>query len=236
MKTSFGLFFTRPFRDAFAGLEKQLEGASGLRGLILSTLSLVISWWIYVPIHELLHAFGCWVTGGTVTELMIARKYGGDLLAKLFPFVVGGGDYAGRLTGFDTGGSDLVYLATDFMPFVLSVFPGVLLLRLCMDRRSPFLFGAALILGFAPLYNFSGDFFEMGSILVTRLAGADYYFVRSDDVFRLMGELADAGETRVVAYGLVAASFAVAVLLSFATYALGRWVADKILLRRADSV
>ena len=214
--------------------------------MMLVVLGFIVTWFLYVPVHELLHAVGCWATGGTVTELQIDTKYGGGILKQWFPFVVaGGGPYAGRLTGFDTHGSDLVYLATDFMPFVLSLFPGVSLLFVCRRRSRPWLLGASVVLGLAPFYNATGDYYEMGSIVVTRVwtwsVGADsgtlgYTFVRSDDVFRLLGELiatrtelglTSAGRVLVTA-GLVVLSMAVSILLAFASYAAGRVLAVRV--------
>ena len=40
-----------------------------------------MSWYVYVPIHELLHALGCAATGGTVTTLEVQTQYGGAILA-----------------------------------------------------------------------------------------------------------------------------------------------------------
>ena len=129
-------------------MESMVKSGNPYLGMLLLLVSMSLSWFVYVPIHELLHAAGCAATGGSVTVLEIQRLYGGALLAEVFPFVVPGGEYAGRLSGFDTHGSDLVYLATDALPFALSVFPGVFLLHLCTRRRRPFLFGLAAVLGF----------------------------------------------------------------------------------------
>lgn len=203
--------------------------------------SLVVTWFVYVPIHELLHAGGCAVTGGTVTELQIAPQYGGALFARWFPFVVSGGDYAGRLSGFDTHESDLIYLATDFAPYLLTVLVGVPLLRACTRKWRPITLGSAVVIGLAPLYNIFGDYFEMGSILITRASsaiglGADrpaFESLRSDDVFKLVGELftksetlalSGAGDTAIAAL-LILLSFALGIVLAILTYALGDLVA-----------
>ena len=61
--------------------------------------------------------------------------------------VVVGGDHAGRLSGFDTGGSDLVYLAADCAPYLLTVLVGVPLLVLAGRRRRPLLLGVGAVLG-----------------------------------------------------------------------------------------
>ncbi|HUU85518.1 MAG TPA: hypothetical protein VM243_18620 [Phycisphaerae bacterium] len=207
------------------------------RAIVLAVVSAAITWFVYVPIHELLHAAGCGVTGGTVTELQIAPHYGGALLELMFPFVVCGGDYAGRLSGFDTGGSDPVYLATDLAPFLLTVFIGVPMLRACTRAHRPVLFGASLVVGLAPVYNLFGDYHEMGSILTTRAAAlvtgapsvedSPFAALRSDDIFKLIEQIRtqteqlDLSLSTPMALLLVGVSFVVGVLLALATYALG---------------
>ena len=173
--------------------------------------------------------------------LEIKPMYGGKILARYFSFVEPGGPYAGRLREFKRD-DDLIYLATDFGPFVLSVLFGVVLLRLCGRRRRPWLFGPAVVLGAAPFYNLSGDYFEMGSIITTRVAtwlsGATghpprFAGVRSDDVFALIGQLitnpAELGLVGAGAIGigalLIVVSMTVAVVLAFLTYAAGDVVA-----------
>ncbi len=164
-----------------------------------------------------------------------------SILAEHIPFVVSGSNYAGQLTGFDTKGSDLCYLATDFGPFVLTVLFGVALVKICMKKRRPIVFGIAMVVGLASFYNIPGDYFEMGSIITTRAVtvltggGPDIAFVgiRSDDVFTLIqniftkpAELGLAGFGNVViALLLVVVSLVVDVFLAFATYAAGGAVA-----------
>ena len=133
-------------------------------GLFLATIA---CWWVYVPAHELLHAFGCRAAGGRVTELRIAPLYGGRLLALVFPFVRAQGEYAGRLEGFDTGGSDLVYIATDLAPYLLSIAAAFPLLRRARRRRSALSFGAGAVLVAAPIMGLVGDYFEVAGILVS---------------------------------------------------------------------
>lgn len=214
-------------------------------------VSLVVTWFVYVPIHELLHAGGCLVTGGDVTELQIAPQYGGSLLAQWFPFVVSGGEYAGRLSGSDYKGSDLIYLATVFAPYLLTVLIGLPLIRACTRKWRPLMLGAAVVIGLAPFYNIFGDYFEMGSIIVTRAAsavglGADspaYESLRSDDVFKLIGELVMKPETlalsgfgdRVLASLIVLLSFVLGIALAILTYALGDQFARLVLRSPATS-
>src|ERR1051325_6446569 len=108
-------FFSLPVADLLRGQQRVLRRGSDLAWLLGGLLA---GWWVYVPIHELLHAAGCLAAGGAVSRLEIDTIYGGALLARVFPWVVAGSDYAGRLSGFDTRGSDAIYLVTDLLPFV----------------------------------------------------------------------------------------------------------------------
>ncbi len=214
-----GAFFTAPVRDVLEGMDRCLDG---FRDLLLIAAGLVTGWWLYVPVHELLHAVACVATGGTISRLEIDPLYGGQFLARLLPFVESGGDYAGRLAGFDTGGSDLVYLATVFGPYLLTVIPGVWAMRRTGERGAAFFFGFWLPVALAPFVSLTGDAYEIGSILVTRLPPwADLTVLRSDDVFRLAGELAELADPP---WGGAALAFATGALWAFATYALGRWL------------
>lgn len=231
-------FLRQPLDATIAAMEPIVAGPRPLASFALVLLSMVACWYVYVPIHELLHALGCAATGGTVTTLEIQVQYGGSLLAKVFPFVSPGGEYAGRLSDFDTHGRDLTYLATDALPFALSVLLGVPALRACAHNRRPLLLGAASVLGLAPFYNLPGDYYEMGSILTTALASpfvGDFTALRADDLPRLIVELVSTPEalgttsTGAAAFAIVGVSTAVAVALAYATFFLGdalakRWV------------
>lgn len=239
-----------PLDDVLGAMEPIMRVRSPFRSLAPMMAAMVITWFVYVPIHELMHAYGCIVTGGTVTELEIKPMYGGSILARYFDFVTPGGPYAGRLSGFDTFDNDLIYLATDFAPFLLTVLIGVPLLRWCTRARRPWVFGAAVVVGLAPFYNLPGDYFEMSSILVTRtltvLSGgnwigpANYKGIRSDDVFTLLeklitqpGELGLAGAGAIaVGSVLILVCVAFSVCLAFATYWAGAAVA-RILVGKA---
>ncbi len=186
--------------------------------------SLLAAWWVYVPLHELAHAWGCLLAGGQVTRLEIAEVYGAAWLARVFPYVTVGSEYAGRLSGFDTRGSDLVYLVTCALPFALTVVVGVPLLRAAprvRDWRGAIMLGAAVPMAFAPFGSLTGDYYEMGSILVSRVVAvfAPGFAVerwRSDDLVKLVSTLApDAAVSDVVG---VTASVLVGVVLAFATY------------------
>ena len=218
-----------PFEDFFSGLESCLSRLSYFN-LLIMILSFAISWWVYVPLHELGHAFGCIFGGGTVSELQISPMYGAAFLKEIFPFVSVGSEYAGQLTGFDTKGSDLIYLLTDFFPFLLTIFIGVPLLRSASGSRPPsaaIKLGFGLPIAFAPFISFSGDYYEMGSIIVSRIGNflyttSQFTIWRSDDVFKLAGEIFFSTNP----YGLidilgVILSFILGIILIYATYLLG---------------
>ncbi len=221
------LLFTRPWLDTFRGLEACLD--RGGRALVAVGAGLAAGYWLYVPLHELLHAFACMATGGTVTRLEIAPLFGGGLLARVFPWVVSGGEYAGRLSGFDTGGSDLVYLATDLGPFLLTLWPGVWLLRRAARRRQAALYGASLPFALAPFLSLTGDAYEIGSILTTRLSPwsdtATLALLRGDDLLKKVPELAALASPPWA--GLVLAAL-LGVAWAFATYALAGWIASRL--------
>ena len=212
-------------------------------GLLKAGLAFIASWFVYVPVHELLHAFGCLWTGGTVTRLEIAPEYGAALLSQVFPFVVAGSEYAGQLTGFDTHGNDGIYLSAVLAPFVLTVLIGVpLLLRaarpMADERWRPWLLGAALPVAFAPIVSLVGDYYEAGSIMVSRVVQgvAPQWPLerwRSDDVFRLVPTLADGGASVGDWFG-VAASFVVGGALALVTYHAGRIFAVRWLGRHGE--
>lgn len=219
-----------PVDDYLDALGHSLGEARALP-LLVMVLSVAASWWIYVPVHELLHVAGCRLGGGEVSRLEIDPIYGAALLQRFFPFVAAGSDYAGQLTGFDTGGSDLTYLLTDLLPFVLTVLIGVPLLRSAARGRAGWAaaakLGAALPVAFAPFISVPGDYYEMGSILVSRLfldtgwaAGAERW--RGDDLFKQIDSLfVSTGSLQAVDVVGVAVSCCVGIALAFGTYALG---------------
>lgn len=227
-------FVRAPLDDYLAALERALPGLTVGRALA-GVAAALVAWVVYVPFHELAHAYGCIVTGGTVTRLEIDPMYGAHWLAEIFPFVTVGSDYAGQLTGFDTKGSDLVYLATDFAPFLMTVLIGVPLLHTAARMRAPLAamtaLGAAIPIAYAPFISLPGDFYEMGSILVSRLAaeaaGLPLERWRSDDVVLLIQQLrgADGGALDWLA---IAAGCAVGALLALATYGAGRLAATAL--------
>lgn len=196
---------------------------------------LFLGWWIYVPVHELLHVAGCLLAGGEVSRLELSPLYGGDLLARVFPFVVSGSDYAGQLTGFDTRGSDWIYQACVLMPYLITVFPGFWLWRRALDvdrpgRGAMLAAGGLLPVVAAPLISLTGDYYEWASILVSRAfaggAGRPLEAWRSDDVFRLIDEW-----TRpwtVTDAAAIGAGLVLSLALALATQALGAWLGHRI--------
>lgn len=185
--------FSEAWRDLQAALEPLLAGGHVLFRVAAAVVSLTLSWMLYVPVHEMMHVVGCLATGGIVTEVRLAPGYGGTILSAIFPFVtVAGSGYAGRVTGFDTNGSDLCYLATDLAPYLLTIFIGVPLLRSLAGRTGKvvgWLFGPAVVSASAPFLSLTGDYFEMGTVLTTATPwGRGYHLLRSDDLFRMVGE------------------------------------------------
>jgi len=214
-------FAALPVADLLRGQALVLARRRDLAWLLGGLLA---GWWVYVPLHELLHAFGCLAAGGAVSRLEIDPLYGGALLARVVPWVVAGGEYAGRLSGFDTRGSDLVYLVTDLAPFVLALLPGVWALRKAARARRPGLFGAGAPFALAPLLSLTGDAYEIGSILVTRLPpwAPAVTLLRGDDVGVVFARVAAAAPAP---WGGFVAAIAVGVAWAWATYGLGAAVA-----------
>lgn len=213
--------FTAPASDLLGGLDRCL--VRGVRGLLWVAIGLVLGWWVYVPVHELLHAAGCLAAGGAVTRLEIDALYGAELLARIIPFVHVGSEYAGRLSGFDTRGSDWIYLATDLAPFLLTLLPGVWWLRRAGRRGRPLLFGAALPWGLAPFLSLTGDGFEIGTLAAVHLPPASgQRLLIGDDLFRKAGELDFSVPGLALGFAI---AVAVGLVWAFAWYRLGGGVA-----------
>jgi hypothetical protein len=100
-----------PVHDFLSAMDASFQRPLLFNAVIIF-MFLIISWWIYVPIHELVHAFGCMIGGGKVSRLELSPVYGAAFLKNFFPFVSVGSEYAGQLKGFNTLGSDLTYLIT----------------------------------------------------------------------------------------------------------------------------
>jgi hypothetical protein len=228
-----------PIDDYLAALRPFSEQLTAGRFAVMVACA-VATWWIYVPLHELAHAAGCVIGGGTVTQLDIDAVYGAAWLRQFFPFIHVGSEYAGRLSGFDTGGSDATYLLTDFLPFTLTIVLGVPLLRAAAQpHHTPVmqaaLLGTALPLVVAPFNSLTGDYYEMGSIIVSRLVdftspGFDVGRWRADDLFKLVGERF--GEDGAGGAGdalAIVAAFAIGCVLAWLTYAAGALWSDALL-------
>ena len=235
-------FFMDPASDFMAAFQRVLPQNPWL-ALGMLFLGFVVTWWIYVPVHELMHAYGCIAVGGSVERLEIDAIYGAGFLQQIFPFVTVGSQYAGQLTGFDTHGNDLIFLVTVFAPFLLSIFIGVPLLHRLAQVDEPgllssFLFGASLPVALAPFTNVIGDYYEMGSILVSRVArmfGSSLPLDRwrSDDLILTAQQLLFSGAGGFADWIGILSGSLVGLLLAFVTYWLGSLVADYLYRRRA---
>ncbi|HEX3633796.1 MAG TPA: hypothetical protein VHZ01_14900 [Casimicrobiaceae bacterium] len=227
--------FVTPFTDLFAGLQRSTD-AIGARALPLLLVACAAGWWLYVPVHELMHAWGAQLGGATVTRLDIDPIYGARFLQRVFPYVQVGSAYAGQLAGFDTHGSDLAYTLTVFFPFLLSIAIGIPLLVRAARAPAPgvastLLFGFALPIAWAPILSIGGDYYELGAIAVSRAAamfGVDGESWRGDDVVAIVGRRLGGGAFSWIDPAGVAASLLLGIVLAFVTYAAGRAVASML--------
>lgn len=240
------ILFPQPYLDIWFDSKLCLDvlmnkpGATPGRIWLFSMVGLIVTWMVYVPVHELMHVAGCLISGGSVSELRLDPMYGAAFLNNFFPFVVPavGNEYAGRLTGFDTYNSDFIYLMTVFFPFLLTIVAGGLMLRLSWKKKNSFLFGSSLVVAGAPFISLTGDYLEMGSIMGTNLLSAwdntNLFRFRSDDLFRLFLEMyqepAVFGLTSLsgslMAVFIVFISLSIGILLAGWTYAISRKIAD----------
>lgn len=242
--SAFRAFLTRAYRDAVAGLRRIAEARQPTRRLFLAFVAGTACWFLYVPLHELLHVAGCVTLGGTVSTLELAPQYGGTILARFLDFVEPGGEFAGRLTGFDHADSDLVYLGTCLAPYLLTVFPGVVLLRAASRTPRPAAYGCGVVVGLAPFTNLIGDFFEIGAIVSTRVAnwivepdlGEQILVLRTDDPLGLLRSMFGEGTAAQAAVEvgapltttLFASSLFVGLLLALLIYSLGSMLAERL--------
>ena len=232
-----------PLDDYFAAIDRLRDaGMSIIVAFALALVALVGTWFAYVPLHELLHAWGCLAAGGSVSRLDIAPEYGGAWLATIFPYVRAGSEYAGQLSGFDTHGSDVTYLSTVLAPYLLTMLIGVPLLKWVgrgaaprsparaafpgpSSQALPVLLGIAVILAYAPMISLTGDYYEAGSIVVSRVAHLVDSSIalarwRSDDLPKLVSSLHASGATVGDWIG-VGGSFLMGVTLAWLTYRIG---------------
>lgn len=206
-----------------------------LPGLLLFLFGAVVSWWIYVPVHEFMHVGACCISLGTVQELTISPEYGGRIFERLIPWVRADSEYPGRVTGFQPGG-DLGYLITDFGPFLLT-FIGVYLLRRATRSKNILFIPAGIILAFAPFLNIFGDFHEMGTVILSapfRLLSSRPELalaLRSDDLIKQLGSISSFDATyawgSVPVFIFLALAFLLGIVLSSLTYLAGRRIAER---------
>lgn len=221
-------------RDGFVFSFRALEGLmvkGRMLDVVLLMLGLMVAWFIYTPIHELLHVAGCEWSGGHVSELALAPEYGAHLLREIFPFVVPESDYAGQLTGF-TVPSRMSYVVTIMLPYVLSL-AGLPLLEWCRRKTNVGLAGLAYILAFVPFMSIPGDMFEVVSLFVSPIGevftypGLDGYLV-SDDVFKLIGILRDTGQWSGTNQVLVGVTFIGSIYVAMQLFALQVYLLRRI--------
>lgn len=223
MRFPLGILFL-PLREILKGLFDPLamKHRSSLVSVFVPLLIVVaIVWFITVPIHELLHALGCLISGGSVNELTIQRLYGGAVLERIIPFVRAGGAYAGQLSDFDTGGSDIGYFVTVLFPYVLTVIFGIPMLMLAVRSGNAIPHGVGIVHTLLPLVSITGDYYEMGSIVVTRIAGfmpgsREALLIRGDDLAIVIKRVAASDMTG--ASILIGFSVLLAILFIWATW------------------
>ena len=186
--------------------------------LVILLLVFFVSFWIYVPIHELMHAFATFLVGGEVRELAIDATYGGVFFAKIFPFVVSESEYAGQLTDFTTP-NKFAYFIVDMFPYLLSL-PGVLLIRLAAKYKRLWLFSLGFLLMLVPITQIFGDFYEAASLGAGELMAMvnpslNPQSILSDDMFKLVKSLYTNQGTNILAYVFVALSFILGLILAW---------------------
>jgi hypothetical protein len=173
--------------------------------------------------------------GGSVTKLEIQATYGGQVLSQIFPFVRVGGDYAGRLSGFETGNSDLIYALTVYFPFLFSLL-GFPALVWAARKKSNLFLGLVVPWAGAPVVSITGDFLELGTLLLFQLWPGPVNIHRlliSDDLFRLIqnvrsgaiGVTAHASTVIFVFLGLTLGTFMAWATLKFSEI-LSAFIAD----------
>lgn len=190
--------FVIPLRDVVRGAVDPLllKSERSIAALFAPLIAAVAAtWFVTVPLHELLHAAGCLLSGGTVNELMLQPLYGGRIFERFIPFVHAGGDYAGRLSGFDTGGSDFGYFVTVLFPYILTLLLGFPMLARARKTGNPLPHAVGIVHTLLPLVSLPGDYYELGSIVATRIAGfapgsEEARLIRGDDLVHVLGSVA----------------------------------------------
>ena len=96
---------------------------------------------------------------------------------------------------------------------------------------APF-FGLGIILAYVPFMSVPGDYYEAVSLMTTRIAEAmqpslESRILVSDDVFRSIGDLSEAGLLNGVTGSLVALGIVLAIYLTLITLALQLLIARR---------
>jgi hypothetical protein len=213
----------KPWRRLQDHLDRATAGPRPGFRLALIAVFAVGTWWLYVPLHELAHAGACLSCGGEVRRMTLAPRYGGSIAARLFDWIDDETPYAGQLADFTTGGSDLCYLWLVLAPFAATPLARPLLRR-AARRRGAAAFAVGMVLALMPVMNIPGDFYEAGSIVVTRAAAdalPDAGALRSDDLPALLGRLgAEGADTPPRVWAAALAGAALGTLGAFALTAL----------------
>ncbi len=211
----------------------------------LSIGGILLGWFLYVPLHEFAHVWGCQLAGGEVSRLDLSPLYGAVWLQQWFPYVHVGSDYAGQLSGFDTFGNDGIYLSTVLFPYILTLFPGVYLYQKwaeLSDSKPIALFSAATLVSlvYAPFISITGDFYEFTSIVVSRCYGlfnpsADINRWRSDDFFLLIRQLQTAeGGMNLTDLVALSVGITLSVVAAFLCYGIAVVLSQKLIQRRKN--
>lgn len=184
---------------AISSLESRPDTSLALKTKLV--LWLVALWGFYVPLHELFHALGCLISGGEVWEIELSVWSGGGILGSVFPLFKPVASFGGRLSGYSTGGSDWVYFLTDLFPYFPTMIFGTYLLRRGSSPPRPSVLALGMILALAPFISIPGDYYEMGSILVSDLVRwilsangvgglvNSVDLIRSDDIISLSSQI-----------------------------------------------
>jgi hypothetical protein len=193
-----GGFWSRPWND-YLRLLQLLAKEFSVLNVIMLLGGVIVGWWFYVPLHELFHAWGCQLSGGHVGRLEISAEYGAQWLQQYFPYIAVGSEYAGQLVEFDTYGNDGIYIATVIAPYILTIYPGIPLFYWLLSR--PWIgFAHCFALGFlvpiviAPFVSIIGDFYELGSIIMSNIGnylypGVDTDIWRGDDFLLVLATI-----------------------------------------------
>jgi hypothetical protein len=215
----------RPATGFIRGYARFMTPENSWKNFLFLFLGVAAGWWIYVPAHELLHVAGCFIGGGEVSRLEIQPIYGGRILARVFSFVAAESNYAGRLSGFDTHGSDWAYGLLVYFPFLLTPF-GFAGLETGTRGKKAFVFGLFLPVVLAPIISLTGDFFELGSLLLFQFwpgSSDAHKALISDDLLLLVRQMGSPSvPSGLFAGGFVALSLLLGTAMAWGTLMLSQ--------------